>query len=131
MTAYPYETHEYDVVVVGAGGAGLRATLGSMRRDVWRVVAGAAVALLLALATFSLFSADPHCVGSVNCSLEAAANDATDGTTVSDSTVTDGAAPVTTLAGQQITTTTVAKVPQPFVAIGESDRFTHRYRKPG
>jgi len=28
MTAYPYETHIYDVVVVGAGGAGLRATLG-------------------------------------------------------------------------------------------------------
>ncbi len=28
MAAYNYETHVYDVVVVGAGGAGLRATLG-------------------------------------------------------------------------------------------------------
>ncbi len=28
MAAYDYETHDYDVVVVGAGGAGLRATLG-------------------------------------------------------------------------------------------------------
>ncbi|MFD1881991.1 succinate dehydrogenase flavoprotein subunit [Paracoccus pacificus] len=28
MTEYPYQTHDYDVVVVGAGGAGLRATLG-------------------------------------------------------------------------------------------------------
>ncbi len=28
MAAYPYEEHFYDVVVVGAGGAGLRATLG-------------------------------------------------------------------------------------------------------
>ena len=28
MSAYDYETHDYDVVVVGAGGAGLRATLG-------------------------------------------------------------------------------------------------------
>lgn len=28
MAAYEYETHEYDVIVVGAGGAGLRATLG-------------------------------------------------------------------------------------------------------
>jgi succinate dehydrogenase / fumarate reductase, flavoprotein subunit len=28
MAAYEYETHDYDVVVVGAGGAGLRATLG-------------------------------------------------------------------------------------------------------
>ncbi len=28
MAAYGYETHDYGVVVVGAGGAGLRATLG-------------------------------------------------------------------------------------------------------
>ncbi|MFZ9118619.1 MAG: succinate dehydrogenase flavoprotein subunit [Paracoccaceae bacterium] len=28
MTAYTYETHDYDVGVVGAGGSGLRATLG-------------------------------------------------------------------------------------------------------
>jgi succinate dehydrogenase / fumarate reductase flavoprotein subunit len=28
MPAYPYETHSFDVVVVGAGGSGLRATLG-------------------------------------------------------------------------------------------------------
>ena len=28
MASYEYEVHEYDVVVVGAGGAGLRATLG-------------------------------------------------------------------------------------------------------
>ncbi len=28
MAAYDYETHQFDVVVVGAGGAGLRATLG-------------------------------------------------------------------------------------------------------
>ncbi len=28
MAAYQYETHDYDVVVVGAGGSGLRATLG-------------------------------------------------------------------------------------------------------
>ena len=34
MTSYPYETHEYDVVVVGAGGAGLRATLGMAEQGV-------------------------------------------------------------------------------------------------
>jgi succinate dehydrogenase / fumarate reductase flavoprotein subunit len=28
MAAYEYEIHDFDVVVVGAGGAGLRATLG-------------------------------------------------------------------------------------------------------
>ena len=29
MTAYKIQQHKYDVVVVGAGGAGLRATLGA------------------------------------------------------------------------------------------------------
>ena len=29
MAAYEYETHDYDVVVVGAGGSGLRAALGA------------------------------------------------------------------------------------------------------
>ncbi|MEM6888669.1 MAG: succinate dehydrogenase flavoprotein subunit [Pseudomonadota bacterium] len=33
MAAYDYETHEYDVVVVGAGGAGLRATLGMAEQN--------------------------------------------------------------------------------------------------
>jgi succinate dehydrogenase / fumarate reductase flavoprotein subunit len=28
MAAYDYETHEFDCIVVGAGGSGLRATLG-------------------------------------------------------------------------------------------------------
>jgi len=28
MAAYEYETHVYDAIVIGAGGAGLRATLG-------------------------------------------------------------------------------------------------------
>ncbi len=32
MPAYPYETHTYDAIVVGAGGAGLRATLGLAER---------------------------------------------------------------------------------------------------
>ncbi|APX90217.1 succinate dehydrogenase flavoprotein subunit [Brevirhabdus pacifica] len=32
MAAYEYETHVYDVVVIGAGGAGLRATLGMAER---------------------------------------------------------------------------------------------------
>jgi succinate dehydrogenase / fumarate reductase flavoprotein subunit len=32
MAAYEYETHRYDVVVVGAGGSGLRATLGMAER---------------------------------------------------------------------------------------------------
>ena len=32
MAAYEYETHTYDVVVVGAGGSGLRATLGMAER---------------------------------------------------------------------------------------------------
>ena len=33
MSAYKFIDHTYDVVVVGAGGAGLRATFGLARRD--------------------------------------------------------------------------------------------------
>ncbi len=33
MAAYDFIDHTYDVVVVGAGGSGLRATLGMAERD--------------------------------------------------------------------------------------------------
>ncbi len=34
--AYKYVDHSYDVVVVGAGGAGLRATLGMAEQEIGR-----------------------------------------------------------------------------------------------
>ena len=40
MAEYQYETHEYDVVVVGAGGAGLRATLGMAEQGLRTPISG-------------------------------------------------------------------------------------------
>ncbi len=34
-SAYKFEDHTYDVVVVGAGGAGLRATFGLAESGLW------------------------------------------------------------------------------------------------
>jgi hypothetical protein len=82
-------------------------------------VGAASVVLVIALATFSLLSASPHCVGSVNCSLAANAQGPDDtgvGDTTADSGVPATAEPGATLA----TTSTVPKVPQKYVAIGES-----------
>ncbi len=91
---------------------GLRETLAGLRGEARHLMAGAAVALLVALAAFSLLRADPHCVGEVNCSLEAAAQ-GPDTMVASD--------PGTTVPGETTTTsTTLPKVPQKHVAIGES-----------
>ncbi len=96
---------------------GLRVTMAKLRGEARHVLAGVAVALLVGLAAFSLLSADPHCVGEVNCSLEAAAQGA-DTTPPTETAVTN---PTTSLPGETaVTTTTVAKVPQKYVAIGES-----------
>ena len=38
MSAYEITDHHYDVVVVGAGGAGLRATLGMAAAGLWAAV---------------------------------------------------------------------------------------------
>jgi len=94
---------------------GLRATLAGLRGEARHLMAGGAVALVVGLAAFSLLRADPHCVGEVNCSLEAAAPD----TTLPAQMVPVG--PLTTVPGETVaTTTTVPKVPQKYVAIGES-----------
>jgi hypothetical protein len=78
-------------------------------------MAAGAVALVVGLAAFSLLSADPHCVGEVRCSLEAAAPD----TTVPAETLPTETLPI--VPGETvITTTTVPKEPQKYVAIGES-----------
>ena len=96
---------------------GLRATLTGLRGEARHLIAGGAVALLVGLAAFSLLSADPQCVGEVNCSLEAAAQGPD--TTVPTETVATSVG--TTAPGETTTTsTTIAKVPQKYVAIGES-----------
>jgi hypothetical protein len=96
---------------------GVRKTLGSLRKDTGTMVAAGSVALLVVLASFSLLSADPHCVGEVNCSLEAAAQ-GPDDTLPTETTAT---VPVTAAPGSTVaTTTTVPKAPAPYVAIGES-----------
>ena len=96
---------------------GVRATLAGLRGEARYLMAAVSVALLVGLAAFSLLRADPHCVGEVNCALEAAAQgpDTTAPTTPIDS----GAQ--TTVPGDTVaTTTTVPKEPQKYVAIGES-----------
>ncbi len=101
---------------------GLRATLARLRGEARNLMAGAAVVLLVGLAAFSLLGADPHCVGEVNCSLEAAAQ-SSDTTLPAETQPTEPGATVpgdTTIATTIATTTTVPKVPQKYVAIGES-----------
>jgi peptidoglycan/LPS O-acetylase OafA/YrhL len=94
---------------------GVRATLGALRSHSRNLMAAGAVALVVGLAAFSLLSADPHCVGEVRCSLEAAAPD----TTVPAVTLPTETLPI--VPGETvITTTTVPKEPQKYVAIGES-----------
>ena len=98
---------------------GVRATLGSVRANTQTMVAAGAVALLVLLATFSMFSADPHCVGAVNCSLEAAAQQPDD--TVPSGSTDSVVVPDTAGTGSTAaTTSTVPKEPHPYVAIGES-----------
>jgi peptidoglycan/LPS O-acetylase OafA/YrhL len=94
---------------------GVRATLGALRSHSRNLMAAGAVAMVVGLAAFSLLSADPHCVGEVRCSLEAAAPD----TTVPAVTLPTETLPI--VPGETvITTTTVPKEPQKYVAIGES-----------
>ena len=97
---------------------GFGATLAGLKRAPMHMVAGGAVALMLALSAFSFVGADHQCVGDIACSLEAA--DGTDDTTP----VTlppDTTLPGSTQPGETtLTTTTVPKEPAKYVAIGES-----------
>ena len=96
---------------------GLRATLARLRGESRHLMAGGAVACLVGLAALSLLRADPQCVGEVSCSLEAAAQ----GPDTTLPAQTGSVDPLTTEPGETVaTTTTVPKVPQKYVAIGES-----------
>jgi succinate dehydrogenase / fumarate reductase membrane anchor subunit len=53
--AYPITDHTFDVVVVGAGGSGLRAALGATRMEVMQSISHPVVALLLIIGLASAF----------------------------------------------------------------------------
>jgi peptidoglycan/LPS O-acetylase OafA/YrhL len=115
----PITEASYRFIEVPVRTGGVRKSVAGLRRDPRQMVGAASVVLVIALATFSLLSASPHCVGSVSCSLAANAQGPDDtglGDTTPDSGVPATVEPGATLA----TTTTVPKVPQKYVAIGES-----------
>ncbi|MDO8389472.1 MAG: acyltransferase family protein [Actinomycetota bacterium] len=75
------------------------------------ILATVSVVALLGVGSYSLATADPHCVGDVRCAL------ADDSTATTDGPITTDTA--STLPGET-TTTTIKKPPKKFVAIGES-----------
>ena len=95
----------------------LRTMLAGLRLEPRKLVATLTVVGLLAVAGVSLVVADKECVGAIQQSLcnNNAAADETDVSSATDPTV-DTATPGETV----VTTTTEPKVPQRFVAIGES-----------
>jgi peptidoglycan/LPS O-acetylase OafA/YrhL len=96
----------------------LSAMIRRIRSDSRMLVAACSVLLLLGAATLSFAMADPHCVGSVACSL-AANTDPTD-TTAPSSTQPQVVPGSSTSSTSTSTTTTIPKVPEKYVAIGES-----------
>ena len=105
--------------------------LGSVRKLVTasgaHVMASVSVVALLGVATYSLASADPHCVGDVRCSLvHEDGSDPTDSTGPTDSTdptSTDTTGTGTTGTGTGVTTATATPTTvsaKEYVAIGES-----------
>jgi hypothetical protein len=95
---------------------GFAATMGKLKRPSMNMVAAGAVGLTLTLSAYSLMKADPQCVGEQSCANAASAADDTTTTAAVPDTTAVGGSTVDTVA----TTTTVPKVPQAYVAIGES-----------
>jgi len=85
--------------------------LGRLRRDGRTVVASLSVAVVVALAAYSMIGAGPQCVGSVRCSLVESTTAVDGSSSGTDTTVPDGSG---------TTATTVKAAPKKFVAIGES-----------
>jgi len=83
----------------------------SLSHHASHILASLSVVALLGAGTYSLATADPHCVGEVRCSLvgDGSATETTDTTDPTD----------TTLPGQT-TTSTIKRAPKKHVAIGES-----------